>query len=65
VVFQTLDIVKEPMANTGTGLKVVVKIVDRVYQTGRKYAATFKENMTIVFDDDSPKCNYTAVPSGS
>ncbi len=67
VVFQTLDIVKDLMANTGTrtGLNVVVKIIDRVYQTGRKYAATFKENMTIVFDDHLPKWNYTAVPSGS
>lgn len=67
VVFETLDLVQELMARTQTktGLKVVVDVVDQLYQTGRKYAAGFKENMTIVFDDHLPKWNYTAVPSSS
>lgn len=67
VVFETLDLVQELMARTQTktGLKVVVDVVDQLYQTGRQYAAGFKENMTIVFDDHLPKWNYTAVPSSS
>ena len=47
---------------TTTGLKVVVRIIDKVFETGRKYASEFKENMTIQFDDYLPKWNYTATP---
>ena len=67
VVFETLDIVQALMAKTKTktGLKVFVDVVDQFYQTGRKYAADFKENMTIVFDEHLPKWNYTAVPCGT
>jgi hypothetical protein len=46
-----------------TGLGVVVEVLDKVYQTGRKYAEGFKENMKILFDDLLPKWNYRAVPS--
>jgi hypothetical protein len=38
-------------AKTSTGLSVTVDILDKVYQTGRKYAEGFKENMKIVFDE--------------
>ena len=47
---------------TQTGLSVTVDIIDKVYQTGRKVATDFKENMKIVFDDYLPKWNYTALP---
>ena len=47
---------------TKAGLSVMVDIIDKVYHTGRKVAADFKENMRIVFDDYLPKWNYTAVP---
>ena len=40
---------------TTTGLKVVVRIMEKVYQTGRKYAKDFKKTMTIKFDDFLPK----------
>ena len=50
---------------TTTGLSVVVRILDKVYETGRTYAQHFKETMTIVFDDYLPKWNYTAVPKPS
>jgi hypothetical protein len=65
VVFESLAIVQQLMAktHTQTGLKVVVDIVDQLYQTGRQYAEGFKQNMTIVFDGHLPKWNYTAVPS--
>ncbi len=33
------------------------------YETGRKYAADFKETMRIVFDDVLPQWNYRAIPS--
>ena len=47
---------------TETGLKALVHIIDKVYQTGRKVAEGFKENMRIVFEDFLPKWNYCAVP---
>ena len=64
VVFESIDLVRELMAKTRTitGLRVFVKIIDRLYQTGRKYAEDFKKNMRIVFDDLLPKWNYTAIP---
>lgn len=49
-------------AETTRGLKVVVRIIDKVFEVGRKYAADFKENMKIQFDELLPKWNYTAAP---
>ena len=65
VIFQSVEMVKQLMekAKTTTGLRVTVDILDKVYETGRKYAEGFKENMKIVFDDHLPKWNYRAVPS--
>jgi Rhodopirellula transposase DDE domain len=64
VIFQTLETVRYYMAKakTTTGLKVKVSILDKVYETGRKYAAGFKKTMKIVFDKFLPKWNYRAVP---
>ena len=66
VIFESVELVKELMqkAKTSTGLRVTVDILDRVYESGRKYAEGFKENMQIVFDEMLPKWNYRAVPSG-
>jgi hypothetical protein len=50
---------------TTTGLNVVVRIIDKVYETGRKYAENFKMMMTIKFDKHLPKWNYTAVPENT
>jgi hypothetical protein len=65
VVFDSLQTVEKLMAKTQTrkGLKVVVEIVDKLYQTGRKYADEFKANIPIIFDCHLPKWNYTVVPS--
>ena len=65
VVFESIDLVRALMANTRTktGLRVFVTIIDRLYQTGRRCAEDFKENMRIVFDDLLPKWNYTAIPT--
>jgi DDE family transposase len=64
VIFQTLETVRYYMskAETTTGLKVKVSILEKVYETGRKYAAGFKRTMKIVFDKILPKWNYRAVP---
>jgi hypothetical protein len=50
-------------AATQTGLKVVVNILDQVYETGRKVAAGFRETMKLVFDKVLPKFNYQAIPA--
>ena len=57
-------LVKELMEKTSTqtGLKAFVHIIDQVYETGRKVAAGFKDNMRIVFDDFLPQWNYRALP---
>jgi hypothetical protein len=64
VIFRTLETVRHYMskAGTATGLEVEVRILEKVYVTGRKCAAGFKEAMRIVFDDVLPKWNYRAVP---
>ena len=61
VVFDSLQTVEKWMAKTQThkGLKVV----DKLYLTGCKYAESFKANIPIIFDCHLPKWNYTAVPS--
>jgi hypothetical protein len=63
VVFHTVQIVKDLMGktSTSTGLQVTVDILDKVYDTGRKCAKGFKQNMKILFDDFLPQWNYRAV----
>ena len=64
VIFQTLETVRHYVAKTETttGLKVTVRILEKVYETGRKCTAGFKKTMKIVFDKVLPKWNYRAVP---
>jgi hypothetical protein len=66
-IFESVGLVKELMekASPSTGLRVTVGFLDGVYQTGRKYAEGFKQDMKIVFDDILPRWNYRAIPSGS
>ena len=65
VLFTSVELVKQLILKTKTskGLKVFVDIIDQVYQTGRKVADDFKQNMRIVFDDFLPAWNYTAAPA--
>ena len=67
VLFDSVATVKHLLekTRTATGLGVVVSVMEKVYQTGRKYAEGFKKNMKILFDDFLPKWNYRAVPSSS
>ena len=64
VIFTSVALVQELMekTHTQTGLHVFVQILDQVYETGRKVAATFKKTMRIVFDLDLPQWNYRAIP---
>ena len=66
VIFKTHQIVKELIGKTSTtkGLTTTVDILDKIYQTGRKYDLDFKENMPIIFDDYLGQCNYRAIPNG-
>ena len=49
-------------AETTKGFHTRVRIIEKIYKTGRKYADNFKEKMRIVFDDILPKWNYTVLP---
>ena len=64
---ETIETAKHYIEKTETtkGLNVVVRMLDRVYKTGRKYAKDFKKNMTIKFDKHLPKWNYTALPNNA
>jgi len=64
VIFRALETVRYYMSKTetGTGLKVQVRVLEKVYETGRTCAAGFKETMKIVFDKILPKWNYRATP---
>lgn len=64
VVFTSVEVVNSLVekAKTSTGLTVVSKISNKIYETARKVKDGFKENMTIVFDEVLGKWNYCAVP---
>lgn len=64
VIFDSVETVKNLMttATTKTGLKVFTTILDGLYQTGKKVAEDFKEQMQIVFDEVLPQWNYRALP---
>lgn len=65
VIFKQVEQVQHYMskAATKTGLQVVVNILDKVYQAGRKVADGFKQTMRIVFDNVLPRFNYRALPA--
>jgi hypothetical protein len=66
VIFTSVDLVNNLIAQTktATGLKVFSSVLDRLFETKRKYAEGFKENMKIQFDDYLPHWNYVAIPQG-
>lgn len=59
---ETVQQLIENRAKTKTGLKVVSRIIDNIYQSGRKATQAFVENLPLVFDPFLPKWNYQAVP---
>lgn len=64
VLFDSLQTVVDLMrkTTTQTGLAVTVRVIDNVYEAGRKVTEAFKQNMPIVFDTFLPKWNYRVVP---
>ncbi len=65
VVFSSVELVKQLMEKTHTskGLRVVVTILDTVYEIGRKVAEDFKETLRIAFDEVLPHWNYRVIPA--
>ena len=64
VLLKSHALVKELIEKTTTkpGLTVQARIINQIYQTGKKLATGFKENMKIIFDQVLGKWNYRAVP---
>jgi hypothetical protein len=67
VLFDTLATVRSLMekTRTQTGRAVTVRVIEKIYETGRKAAEEFKRNMPILFDELLPKWNYRVVPQAS
>ena len=64
MIFRCLETAWHYMAKAGTttGLEVAVRVLEKVYETGRKCTAVFKKTMKIVFDEFLARWNYRAVP---
>ncbi|SFV52920.1 hypothetical protein MNB_SV-12-1355 [hydrothermal vent metagenome] len=64
VIFTSVELVNNLIAQTktATGLKVFSSVLDKVFETKRKYAEGFKENMKIQFDEYLRDWNYVAIP---
>lgn len=67
VLFDALATVRSLMEKTSTqtGLSVTVRVIEKIYETGRKATEAFKQNMPVLFDDLLPKWNYRIVPQPS
>ena len=67
VIFTSLALVKRLMekAQTRTGLRVVVDVLAKVYQTGRRVAAEVKNALNLIRDSFLPKWNYRILPRPS
>ena len=65
VIFQNVELVAELMrkAKTRTGLSVVVDILDKVYETGRKVGQATKDAVKLVRDAVLPRWNYRILPN--
>ena len=66
VLFTSVELVKQLMekTRTRTGLRVVVDVVDKVYETGRKVAESVKKALHLIRDTVLPKWNYRLLPQG-
>jgi Rhodopirellula transposase DDE domain len=64
VILTSVSLVKQLMekARTRTGLQVVVEVLNKVYQKGRKIAEEVKESLNLVRDTFLPKWNYRILP---
>ena len=64
MVFSSLEVVKRLMekTKTRTGLTVVVDIVRKVYETGKKVAEQVKQGLNLIRDTFLPQLNYCIAP---
>lgn len=64
VIFHTLDIVKRFIrrTTTRTGLRVTLKVLDKLYELERKATDRFMEAYPVHFDDYLPEWNYVIKP---
>src|SRR5271166_5295423 len=64
VIITGVGLVKQLMekARTRTGLRVIVDVLDKVYQTGRTVAEQVKEGLNLFRDSFLPKWNYRILP---
>jgi hypothetical protein len=64
VIFTSVGLVQRLMekTRTRTGLRVVVDVLDKVYQRGRKVADEVKESLNLVRDELLPVLNYRLLP---
>jgi hypothetical protein len=65
VIFHSVGLVAELMrkAKTRTGLSVVVDILDKVYEIGRKVGQAAKDAVKLVRDTVLPRWNYRILPN--
>jgi hypothetical protein len=64
VVFKSLELVKHLMekTRTRTGLSVVVDLLEKTYETGRRLTTAVKNSLPFIRDTVLPKWNYRVVP---
>ena len=64
MVFSSLEVVKGLMerTQTRTGLRVVVDIVNKVYETGRKVSQQVQQSLNLIRDTFLPQLNYRIEP---
>jgi hypothetical protein len=64
VLFTSVALVQQLMAQarTRTGLRVVVDVLEKVYQTGRRVSAAAKKALHLVRDAFLPNWNYRLLP---
>ena len=64
VLLDSIETMADKIKNTTTskGLKVIVNISNKIYETGIKATENFKENCPIIFENLLGKWNYIAVP---
>lgn len=65
VLIDSIETMATKIKNTTTskGLKVIVNICNKIYETGRKATETFIKTCPIIFDANLGKWNYKVVPS--
>ena len=65
LLFSSLDVVREAMANasTSTGLATTVNVIPGDYPIGEKAPKGYKKTTKILFAEELPAWNYRAVPA--